>query len=281
MSGYYADLLKQQKPQALTIKAKKSQSEKKKEKKEMLKLNKKDGLTEEEFDLLMLNDNKNNIKKIKYILPKLDELNESAIHAINKNLLGEEFVDWLKINSENLLGSDLLNVILSKISDPNKISWISMKEYGSSLKFLLENNIKDQLRSLLIVQHFCQKMEFPKILIKDSEHYLIKIIYQLLFMNEIIDESVYYEWNDNIDNIDGITDKIRNILLIQTTDFFIILKTIFIEEENIEDDKNKENEILIDIKDNIKNENNKENNKENEENEENNEENEEFTLDDI
>jgi len=184
------------------------------------------------------------IKKTKYILPKLENLNNDAINILNEGLLGDELVEFLKKNSDNILGSDLLIVILSKINDHNNINWILKKEYGASLKFLLENNLEDQFKCLLIIQQYCQKLEFPKIKIKESQPYLIKMIYQLLFTNEIIDESIYNNWIDNIDNIEGLTEKVRNTLLIQTTDFFMILKTVFVEgdedEENQENNDNKE-----------------------------------------
>ena len=227
----------------ISINSKISQKEIKKQKKQELKTNSlKNGISDTDFEKIMyeekLIDKKLNINN-KYFLPDSNIISEKVKEIINNEIIGENLVKYLELLDEKVNGLDLLNGILNKYEEPNDISWLNMDMFGSGLKSLLENNITDQVKYLLTIQNYCKNKEFIKIQYKNSKTYQIKILFQLSFTNEIIDESSYWEWYEYLEQLEDMDENTKNIIFVQTTEFFIILKTIFNDED--EDEENEDN----------------------------------------
>jgi hypothetical protein len=182
--------------------------------------------------------NKNDIKLINY-LSKIED-SEIVNKLIEEQLVGCDLMS--RIESDNITGSQLLKGILNKYNDPNIYNWIELNQYGSSLQLLLKNDLKEQLLCLLMIQNYSNSFGFPKITYKNKQVYFIKIIFQLLFTYDIIDESTFWNWNDILIDIVDIDDETKKLLCIQTTEFFNILKMTFTEDD-YENENNENNEI--------------------------------------
>lgn len=229
----------------IPIQIKKNQNQnglKKEMKKEKKNTKKNQCMSDVEFESLMSDNKKQEL--IKYNIPNLNEINTNAMKVYDTKLIGEEILEYIKEIDDKPNACEFLIIILSKISDINNIEWINMDKYGSILKYLLENNLEEQFIFLLLIQKYCEENKFPKILIKNSEKYCINILFQKLFINDIIEETVYNKWEDNLDNIEGMTEKIKNTLIIQTTEFFMFLKTVFDDDNDDNNEKEKDNEKI-------------------------------------
>lgn len=213
-------------------------------------------MTENDFNKLMEENDNMNISQenlncyIKKIL-QIDILKQ----LVNEEIKGEYFINKIKLENK-IKGSQLLYSILNKYTNPNNWNWINKNEYGEILKNLLEDDYEEQLLCLLLIQNYCINLGLPKIIYKDKEVYFIKFIFQLMFTQDIIDESVYWKWQELSTIFMDIEENIKNKICIQTTDFFNILKMTFTEEDYEEDNQdNQENKI------NKNNQNNKNNQK--------------------
>lgn len=222
--------------------------------------NKKNGkinsnITDKEFESIM-NRNKmsvseksdiNNIKK--YNIPELNHANISnhVKEILNKNLIGDELVYYLETNNNRPNGIELLEGILTeqldKFADFTNIVnlndldiiWIQSDNYGRGLKYLFESNVRDQIVGLIMIQKFCSKLKFPKISFKNSSIFLIKILFQLFFTNDIFEEESYWNWQEYINDSNEFDDELKKILSIQTAEFFNILKTVFTDSDYVSD----------------------------------------------
>lgn len=186
------------------------------------------------------NTNKTQVKMSSY----LDKIIDSEIlsQLIKEGIKGENLVNRIKY--ENVSGSQLFKTILKKYSDPNNCDWVKKEEYGDALINLIEDNFEEQLLCLVVIQNHCIQMNMPKISYKDKDMYYIKLIFQLLFTQDIIDESVYWKWYELLSTFADISEDTKNKLLIQTTEFFNILKITFTDEDyepKENDDNNDEN----------------------------------------
>lgn len=232
----------------IPITTKKSQKEIKKQK----KLEKQNGkqnnnISDKEFELLMQSDNDNILSAEKYNIPKFTESNEIITKIFELNLYGSQLVEYINNNYIDISGLELLNKILLIHTDPTNVNWINQNKYGEILHFLFDNNIKEQVIALLMIQDYCKQHKFMKITIKNNEVYLIRIMFQLFFTSNIIDESSYYKWLEYLDQFDNDT---KNLLLIQTNEFFMILKTVFNdddEEENNNDEQIQTNKSTLKV----------------------------------
>ncbi len=227
----------------IDIKTKSSQKQQKKNKKTNSQSdNFTNNITDNDFDKLMEennNEKKNNIKLSDY-LSKIEN-SITVKNLIQEQIVGGDLIS--KIELENITGSQLLKEILNKYDDPNNYSWIEQNQYGLALQFLLKENSREQLLCLLLIQNYSNSHGFPKINYKDKHVYFLKMIFQLLFTYDIIDESIYWEWQEILTNIVDIDEKTKNTICIQTTEFFNILKMTFTDEDYEEnnDENNDEN----------------------------------------
>ena len=183
--------------------------------------------------------------KITYEIPIFSE-NPKLTNIDKYALCGEELYEWTKTNKINVL--ELVNKLIVSYSNDgdgngdninmlNLLDFLATDKYGLCLKKLL--NDKTQMITLMMFQQYCERLNYPKILYKNKNTYLIRVLFQVLFINEIIDEGVFNTWLDYISD-----DKDKQTLIIQTNDFFMILKTIF--------DDEKEEKLHIDDDDGIK-----------------------------
>ena len=194
------------------------------------------GVTNEEFKSLMAENEMENKKLQKkktvlYKIPESNNLTNFVSELLDKKIIGQELVDFIEKNKNSSNGIDLLNGILIKQSDISNLEWLKSENYGLGLKQLFDSNIHDQVIGLLIVQNYCSRNQFPKIMYKNSSTYLIRILFQLLFIFDIFEEETYWKWQDYIQENDEFTEDVKKTLSIQTTEFFIILKTVFTEED--------------------------------------------------
>jgi hypothetical protein len=229
----------------LNITTKVSQKELKKNKK--LEKNNYSNVSDIDFDKLMeendnsktIYTNKTQVKLNSY----LDKITSPDVltQLINEDIKGNEFLT--KIKYEDFSASQILNTILKKYPDPNNYDWIKKEEYGEVLGKLLEDNFEEQLLCLLLIQNYSVQTDMPKISYKDKNMYYIKLIFQLLFTQDIIDESIYWKWYELLPTFSDVNEDTKNKLCIQTTEFFNILKITFTEEdyENNGNDENNEN----------------------------------------
>jgi len=187
-------------------------------------------VTDNDFNKLMEENNnlKNNSVKLSDYLLKIDN-SEVAKKIIQEQIMGSDLVDRIKY--ENITGTQLLKEILNKYSEPSNYEWVEPNQYGLALEFLLKDNLKEQLLCLLLTQNYSNSLGFPKINYKNKQVYFLKMIFQLLFTYDIIDESVYWEWQEVLINIVDIDENTKSTICIQTTEFFNILKMTFTDED--------------------------------------------------
>ena len=224
-------------------------------------------ISDADFESIMKSDNlesKSNKKQI-YNLPDPFEISVKVSNIINKGVVGEELCSYVRLSNMEFNGIELLNGLLNKYSDPSEISWIHPQKYGLALKDLFEDNLTNQMNCLLIIQRYCETHGFIKIHYKNNSVYLIKVLFQLLFTYGIVDEDAYWKWQEYIDGSDNLDDETKKTLLIQTTDFFMILKTVFDPDENNEenDDSDQDNKLNNYLKLNNKQDDGDENDNEN------------------
>ena len=203
------------------------------------------GITDEDFEKMMEENNysNNTTNSVKYIIPNKDNLSESVKNILNVNLLGSELESFVKTSKESskLYGPEYLTGLLETIKETD-LTWISLDKYGTLLKYLLEDNLDSQFISLLVIQDYVKKCGFTKITYKNTQIYQIKILFQLLFTNEIIDEPAYWKWQEYLAETNDLDEKTKNLLVIQTNDFFQILNTVFEDEET--NGENEENDQM-------------------------------------
>lgn len=245
MSKFKADSFKNMKSQEIPITMKVSQNKLRKLNKNNNKNEKVDiGITDEDFEKMMEENEQSCIKQIdKYPVPNKDNLSESVKNILNINLLGEELVGFVQIETKfkNISGTEYLIGLLETIKDPEDLTWISLEKYGGLLKYLFESNINNQVICLLILQNYAEKFGFIKINYKGKQIYQIRLLFQLFFTNEIIDESACWEWQEYLESTNKFEENTKKLLVIQTTDFFQILKTVFEEEGEDEGEDEEEN----------------------------------------
>ena len=237
---------KNMKQQQIPITQKVSQNKLKKLNKTNNKNEKVDiGITDEDFEKMMEENNysNNTTNSVKYMIPNKDNLSEYVKNILNVNLLGSELESFVKTSKESskLYGPEYLTGLLETIKETD-LTWISLDKYGTLLKYLLEDNSDSQFISLLIIQDYVKKFGFTKITYKNTQIYQIKILFQLLFTNEIIDEPAYWKWQEYLAETNDLDEKTKNILVIQTNDFFQILNTVFEDEET--NGENEENDQM-------------------------------------
>jgi hypothetical protein len=228
----------------LDIKSISSQKEQRQQKKNKKVSNyKTDTVSDDEFNKLMeQNENTNtNMIRLSDYLSKIKD-SEIAIRLIQQQMLGTDLLEMACL--QDITGSQLLKQILNKYNDPNNYNWIYSNQYGLLLQFLLRENPKEQLLCLLLIQNYSSLLGFPKINYKDKSIYFIKIIFQLLFTNDIIDESSYLEWQEILIEFTDLDDKVKNTITIQTAEFMNIFKKTFTDqdyEENNSENTKEEN----------------------------------------
>lgn len=200
--------------------------------------NSKNTVSDSEFESLMdenkVSDTNTCINVNTFTYPDPNIIDDVSNKLIENKLLGFELVNFVNKQNLTISGIAFLNTLLQKISqEPLSIDWIGPTQYGMLLSELLKDKINDQVTCLIMIQNYCAVLDFPKIQMKTNLQYLVKIIFQLMFTNEIIDESAYYKWQEYLETLEKTNPKLSQTLLIQTTDFFMLLKTVF--EENNDD----------------------------------------------
>lgn len=200
------------------------------------------GISDKDFEQLMNEQEIQNNNSYEYILPDPTNLSDNIKKILSSGLLGDSLVVWVKLNQIEANGEELMSGLLINNESTN-INIFSSKEYGAILKYLLDSNEKSQLICLILIQNYAKSCGLIKIPYKNSLVYQIKLLFNLLFINEIIDESAYWKWQEYIGETNELDDKTKNTLLIQTSDFFSILQTVFNEEdegEEVEDSNHNE-----------------------------------------
>lgn len=238
------------------------------------------GITDAEFESMMADNEVDNKKVYRLKIPNHSDITPFVSDLLNKKIIGQDLVEYIEMNRNSLTGIDLLNGLLFKQSEPSDINWIKPENYGLGLKQLFESNIEEQQIGLLMIQNYCSRNQFIKIMYKNSSTYLIRIMFQLFFTYEIFEEETYWKWQDYIEVANEFDDEMKKLLSIQTTDFFIILKTVFDDEELENEDVNEE---FINTNRNLSNKNDETSDNESEKSEESDKipEEQDFNLDDI
>ncbi len=220
-----------------------------------------------EFEKLM---DENNKQSINYTflnqIPKSNNITELTKNILNTNLKNNDLVIYLENQINKPTSIEFLNGLLYNKTNLFEINWLIQTEYGSVLKYLFNDDLDSQFLSLLMVQNYSKSLLYPKIEYKNSQKYLIRLLFQLLFTSEIVEESVYSRWETYLSETNEITEIEKQTLLIQTAEFLMIFKTTFNDEDY--DDKNENNDNKNQYGKNINYTNEITNNKEQEELEE-------------
>jgi len=157
------------------------------------------------------------------------EADEKAVKIAASSLAsgnkGDALAEYLSGLSEKPTGAALVGEILAKNSDPNSLKWCGLGEYGSAVKSLIQGQPKEQMRVIYAIQVHCNKHSFPKIDVKGTKRCLIDLIFQLLYKNEVIDDSGFLAWADDDTEVPG-----RVTAIVQTTEFMRILTDVEVEE---------------------------------------------------
>lgn len=227
-------------------------------------------ISENEFNSIMNQnevENKNiiNKSKVKNIKNKYKQYEEQSsiinIDIFDKNIIGQEFYENIILHNNFITGNLLLDSILKKQENIEDLTWLKNENYGFALKKLFEADINQQLIGLLIIQNYCSTYNYPKILYKNNSIYLLRVLFQMFFTNDIFDEDVYWKWQEYLEDDEELDSELKNKLLIQTTEFFIILKSSFIDDENVN-----ESEIIKNTNNIINDDDNIDNNDDNDDN---------------
>jgi len=201
------------------------------------------------------NRNKKNKNNTEYILEKKEvkahifekkKVEERKINKedtetlINSKEKGEELILLIKNNNLEIESEYLVE----KILETNEInhSWCDKDNYGNLLEFLLKNKIKEQLKILLQVEKYCNKLNFPKIIHNEKEKYLIDLIFYKLLINEIIDERCFDKFLE-LEEEENEKDRIRKRILLQIGEFSIILQSLKYKEEEEEEEEEEKDEL--------------------------------------
>ena len=202
----------------ITIKTKVSQKEIKEQKKNKF-------ITEEEFDNIM----KDTSRDIEIV--RNSKINSD--YCI-------KFMDIIdRIKEQTTYSIKLFSNILNKLDMSDTTNWFKCEE-TNELVGLIRDNLKGQLNCLYLAQNFVKTNGYNKIQYKNNKVYKLRLIFLLMFTCEIIEESVFWEWLDSLENFSDIIKEEKNLLIVQTTEFFMILKTEFT--DNDYKDENKINE---------------------------------------
>jgi len=238
---------------SIPITAKISQKMLKKQRKQNLSENldnDNNGVSDKEFEKMMEENNNISFKDtLIYYLPNNNNISPEILNILNNQILGNNLITYIKTknNSNNkiienttIFGKDLLNGILNKYeNEPLNYNWLNLNEFGHGLKYLLENDTTQQIICLLMIQNYCKKHNFIKISYKESQVYHIKLLFQKLFLNEIIDENSYWKWLEYLELMPNLDEETKKILIIQTNEFFMIFKSVNDEEdETVNTDNN-------------------------------------------
>ena len=160
---------------------------------------------------------------------ELDDFEDTIVlSCLDSGLKSLQLENYINKLSNKPIASHFIKQILLNLNESNSVKWCLLNEYGLAIKAILENNIKEQINTLNIIQNHCYKNNYPKIQVKDSQKYLIDLLFQLFFNQDIIDENSFYKWQDNLelDNFNKEISLSNKTALIQTTDFFMYLKTL-------------------------------------------------------
>lgn len=256
MSGFNrsSSYFKKNNSHQINITAKISQKELKKNKKAEKNNNSNNVVSDKDFEELMEENEECKVKTQKVGQIKLsDYLNNIKDEEILNQLINDEKIFGFELADKakelNLSGVQILKSLLNKYNNPEDYSWIDTNKYGEVLQIMLADNLQEQLICLLLIQNYSCALGLPKVSYKDKSVYYIKLIFQLLFTYDIIDESVYWKWQELLTNLSDIDEDTKNKICIQTTEFFNILKLTFTdadyedEEENKNDKKEDEKEL--------------------------------------
>lgn len=172
---------------------------------------------------------------------KIDPINlvTELVKLIDYGIEGSELCEKVKKISEKQSSvtslANFLNVILTKQTNPNDVLWLNSTPtngYGLTIKYLTgENNMLNQLVCLLMIQDYCKRHSYPKITWKNNQTYLIRVLFQILFVSDIIDEQTYWNWQEYVSESNEFDFQTKQTLSIQTTDFFLILNHVFDEKD--------------------------------------------------
>lgn len=232
-----------------------SQKDKRKNNKQNKKQNehsKLNMMSDKDFENLMESNNYDDSKSLTssislndFSLPIFNSDSEEKIdQIIQNNLFGSDLVTYFKSNPNIKISFlELGNYLLKKNLDFNDITWLNPDKYGECLKFFSQknSNSQEQIKFLIMIQEYCSKYDYPKIPYKTTQVYLIRIIFTLLFTSEIIEESNFNSWLENLDQMKKLDEKTKNLLVVQTTEFFAIFKTVFADSEDDESGEKEEN----------------------------------------
>jgi hypothetical protein len=78
----------------------------------------------------------------------------------------------------------------------------------------MEDDSKAQCAFLFEIQNYCHSIKFPKIDVKDKSRYIIEIMFQVLYAEEIVDQGGIILWSeDDNDVIPGRLNAIVSIYI--------------------------------------------------------------------
>ena len=253
-------------------------------------------MSDKEFERMMAEDDYDeNVSKSKqtnidtYKIPDVSNTPEQIKQLIQSKIVGKELLSEVKssFKTNNSIGKtnnsidlvNFLNYLLCEKTDYSDLSWLEENSYGPTLQYLSsKSNTYEQVICLGIIQTYCERMSFPKIMWKNTESYLMRVLFQTMFVNSIIEEKAYYLWEDNINEF--IQDKETKLIQIvmQVSSFFLLLKNYEEEKEEdgedgedgedkkLDNGENEEDDIMIKINNKLSDDDN--NDEENDENDE-------------
>lgn len=166
-----------------------------------------------------------NIQLIKRIIEskyKGQELVEWSTNTLpDTRILPEEFVYWT-INN--------LTTCVHTLNLEWPYSIFSVENYGTFIKHLLQletehnntNIVESQYKIIKLLYKHAESLNFTKINHKNAQIYILKLLFQLFYVNECIDENIYIDWLNWIET--STNAELIEHLTIQTGEFFIVIK---------------------------------------------------------
>lgn len=179
--------------------------------------------------------------------------NELAARLLDTGLKGADLrahLQGLAETEQRPAGSALARQVLTRLADPASLPyiWATDAEYGSALKLLLAGKVSDQLDTLYALQAHCHGLKFPKIDVKGKPSALIELLYSYFSHSGIVEDEAYLQWADD-DSETGERGAGKMTAVVQTTNFFLALRTVPDRgEEDEDDDVDEERETWKDKK---------------------------------
>jgi hypothetical protein len=150
-------------------------------------------------------------------------------------LRGDALVERIKGLTEDIPVNDFLDLMLQ---DQNReklsLGWYSDAQFGAILRYWAAKSELHQIAMLDGVLKYCCDEAFPSMLVKGVNRSYVELVFLLLRVNDIVQDSSFLSWADRTDGNDD-DSKGKHKALVQLTSFLMALRENEIQDEEDEE----------------------------------------------